>query len=168
LVNLDLSPLLNGGEPLTLQSLEGRVALVNLWGTWCGPCRREFPQLQKLEQQFSKEPDFKFVSVSCGNEVPEHLEDLRRLTEAYAREMGATFPIYFDSQLATRKSIFNASFSTMMPTTIVLDRTGKVRGIWTGYAPGDERVMESLVRELLAEPAAKPPPEATASAATVR
>jgi thiol-disulfide isomerase/thioredoxin len=167
LVRLDLYPLLNGGEPLTLSSLEGRVALINLWGTWCGPCRREFPQLQKLEQQFSGEPDFKFVSVSCGQESPEDLDDLRRQTEAYVREMGATFPIYADPEAASRKSVFNASFSTAMPTTIVLDRTGKVRGVWTGYASGDERVMESLIRELLAEPTggAKPEAEASASAA---
>lgn len=152
LPGIDLSSLVGQGEPLTLESLEGKVVLMNLWGTWCGPCRREFPRLMKLEERLRGNPDFKFVSVSCGQENPEVLTDLRQRTEAYATEMGATFPIYADPFWRTRKAVAATAYdSGTMPTTVVLDRTGKVRGIWTGYASGDERVMEELVLELLSE-----------------
>jgi thiol-disulfide isomerase/thioredoxin len=154
LPSVQLVPLVGDAEPLSLESLEGSVVLMNLWGTWCGPCRREFPRLMKLEERLRGEPDFKFVSVSCGQENPEPMTDLRRRTEAYVTEMGAPFPIYADPHWATRKAAFATSydFGGTMPTTVALDRAGKVRGIWTGYADGDERVMEELIRELLVEP----------------
>ncbi len=153
LPGIDLLPLVGNGEPVTLESLEGKVVLLNLWGTWCGPCRREFPRLMKLEERLRGNPDFKFLSVSCGQESPESIPDLRLQTEAYAAEMGAKFPIYADPFWQTRKAVAATAYDSRgtMPTTVVLDRTGKVRGIWIGYAGGDERVMEELVLELLSE-----------------
>ncbi len=159
---IDLVPLVGGGEPLTLASLEGKVVLMNLWGTWCGPCRREFPRLMQLEARLRGEPDFKFVSVSCGQEFPERLVTLARVTDAYVSDLEAHFPVYADPQGTTRNAVFRTVHEATMPTTVALDRTGKVRGIWTGYADGDERVMEELVRELLAEPRVTAPSQAGA------
>jgi thiol-disulfide isomerase/thioredoxin len=151
--SLELVPLIGGGEPLTLDSLAGRVALVNLWGTWCGPCRREFPKLMKLEAEFRSESDFRFVSVSCGLDLPDRLPELEQETAAHVTAMGATFPIYADPLWTTRKAVWSVAYSPSgtMPSTVVLDRTGKVRGIWSGYFSGDERLMEELIREILEE-----------------
>jgi thiol-disulfide isomerase/thioredoxin len=150
---LDLVPLIGDASPLNLDSLEGKVTLINLWGTWCGPCRREFPKLMTLEEKFRSEPDFRFVSVSCGLELPDELAELERETSAYVKAMGATFPIHADPLWTTRKAVWSVAFSPSgtMPSTVVLDRTGKVRGIWQGYFAGDERLMEALVREILNE-----------------
>jgi hypothetical protein len=122
----------------------------------------------KLEERLRGNPDFKFLSVSCGQENPEPMQDLRRRTEAYVAEMGATFPVYADPFWNTRRAAFATSydFGGTMPTTVVLDRTGKVRGIWTGYADGDERVMEELVREVLAEGQTAPAPGSPGTSST--
>jgi hypothetical protein len=106
-----------------------------------------------LEEKFRSEPDFRFVSVSCGLELPDELAELERETSAYVKAMGATFPIHADPLWTTRKAVWSVAFSPSgtMPSTVVLDRTGKVRGIWQGYFAGDERLMEALVREILNE-----------------
>src|SRR5688572_173637 len=63
-----LAPLTGTEKRVRLEDLKGKVVLINYWGTWCGPCRMEFPQLAALEKRLRGEPEFLFLSVSCGND----------------------------------------------------------------------------------------------------
>ena len=153
LVALDLQPLTGTTDGLTLDSLRGKVTLINFWGTWCPPCLREFPHMVELWDEFRDKPDFKFVSVSSTFDAPENVEDVRQKTAQFLRSRSTAMPTYIDANGATRQLVASVlgTPSLSYPTTILLDRAGIVRATWTGYESGYEHQMEKLVAQLLSE-----------------
>ena len=154
---LQLEPLTGDSRPVTTQDLSGRVTLVNYWGTWCPPCNAEFPHILELAAQFGKDEDFRLYSVSCGGDSrnPDHdLDPLRDETEAFLKAKDATIATYADQNLASRRAMaveLELSDGFAYPTTIVFDRSGRIRGFWVGYEASDTSEMRSLIKELLAE-----------------
>ncbi len=149
---LRLEPLTGDPAPVTLDDLNGRVTLINFWGTWCPPCIRELPDIVDLGQRFADREAFRLYAVSCGPENDPQIDELREptLTFLSAREM--TLPTYADPQAATRSAMsVKLDIPIAYPTTLVLDREGIVRGCWQGYdarAAGD---MEKLIEQLLSD-----------------
>lgn len=86
LLRLDLTPLTPTSPPLSLDDLRGKVTLVNFWGTWCPPCREEFPHLAAIEKQYRGHADFQFVSISLGLEQPEDIAELSRATRDFLHQ----------------------------------------------------------------------------------
>ena len=151
LLEFRLQPLLGADAELGLDDLKGRVSVVNFWGTWCPPCRIEFPHLVELRHKLKDRPDFQLLPVSCGGGRDDNLAALREETEAFLRQQGFELPIYADRDAWTRMA-----FDELLgyqglgyPATLVLDRGGKIRGVWVGYREGDERDVETLVTTLL-------------------
>jgi len=100
------------GEPLPPSSYRGKVVLVNFWGTWCGPCRKEQPVLQRLSEEF--EGRVQFIGV-------DFLDDQAAARE-FVREFGVTYPsIVDDGPLGHR---FGVPYA---PATFLVDRTGEMR-----------------------------------------
>ena len=77
LLHFRLEPLTGESQPASLDDLSGRVVLVNFWGTWCPPCRAEFPHIVELNAEFAGRDDFRLYAVSCGSMTRD--EDLRAL-----------------------------------------------------------------------------------------
>lgn len=151
LAALDLQPLSGAAAALGPKELEGRVSLVNFWGTWCPPCRLEFPHVVQLAEKFRSRREFQLLAVSCPADRDGKLAELREDTESFLRQNGFELPIYADPQAQTRlalQELIGAS-SFSYPTTVVLDREGIIRGMWVGYRPGDERDVEALVEKVL-------------------
>jgi thiol-disulfide isomerase/thioredoxin len=146
LTKLELTPLTGSAGPVTLADLKGRVALVNFWGTWCPPCRQEFPHIVELERSFRDAPDFKLLAVSVGNgEAP---QELRANTLEFLKHTGAeNFVTYTDPDSVTMAAVSDALHSGgfVFPTTIVVDREGIIRALWRGYRPGVEGEMAAAV-----------------------
>ncbi|HEY5311103.1 MAG TPA: TlpA disulfide reductase family protein, partial [Pirellulales bacterium] len=158
LSDVDLQPLVGGGQPLGLADLRGKVVLLNFWGTWCPPCRVEFPQLVELSRTWRDAPRFQAVLVSCSTGA-ENLHELRQQTADFLKSSPADLPIYADVQWRTRKAVSDAIGFRGYPTTLVLDGDGQIRGKWVGYGSGTIVQIDSLLRELLstpAEPATQP------------
>jgi thiol-disulfide isomerase/thioredoxin len=156
---LQLEGLTGDSKPVSLDDLQGRITLINYWGTWCPPCQREFPHIVELAEKFAGQDDFRLYAVSCGQQVAdENPNDLRRATQRFLESNQVTLPAYADQNRASRHAMTVAldleDFA--YPTTLVLDRQGKVRGLWIGYAPGSEREMRSLIQDLLEKPAPQP------------
>jgi thiol-disulfide isomerase/thioredoxin len=153
LAQLSLRPLTGTPPPLELADIQGNVTLLNFWGTWCPPCRIEFPHLANLEKQYRGRDGFLFCSVSCGYDQNEQEDDLRSETEAFLEQQKADLSTYFDPQFVSRLAVVQATGGQGFgyPTTLILDKTGIIRGIWSGYAPGVEEEMKALVAEMLAE-----------------
>lgn len=153
LTTIELTPLHGDAAPIGPQELEGRVSVLNFWGTWCPPCRAEFPHLLKLREKFQGRPEFQLLSVSCGTGRDSDLAELREETELFLNEQGAELPVYADRYAQTRVAVGNllkaSDFS--YPTTLVLDAEAKIRGVWVGFQPGDQRQLEALVAKLLGE-----------------
>lgn len=145
---LDLQPLVGTSRTLDLKSLQGKVVLLNFWGTWCPPCRAEFPHLAKLEAEWHDSPNFRGVFVSCGA-GRDNLGELREQTVAFLKDHQPAPAIYADPDGRTRAAVSKAVGFRGYPTTLVLDGEGNVRGHWVGYRSGVEVEIESLVRELV-------------------
>ena len=129
-----------------------KVTLVHYWGTWCVPCLREYPEIVGLYRSQQDNPDFKLVSVSCSR-GPDSIEEIRATTAEYYQQANAEIPTYADATGDTFVPIVKTLDERAMvfPTTIVLDRTGTIRGVWRGYSQLGVSEMSDMVNALLAE-----------------
>ncbi len=146
---LELEPLTGDAEPVNLKNLAGHVVVVNFWGTWCPPCRQEFPELAELYAEFRKNPEVRLLAVSCGpdgKEDPKELwENTRRFLAGSRREM----PTYADPNETTRVAFDRVVGLQAFPTTFVMDRDGIIRGVWPGYHSRVVSEIKDLVQRLL-------------------
>lgn len=126
----------NSGKNLKLSEFRGQVVMINFWATWCGPCRQEMPLLNRIQEQYRK-AGFILLGVN--------IDDRPEAAQAMAKNLGVNFPILFD----TEKRVSRFYDVNAMPSTLLVDRDGKVRYVHLGYRPGYETRYEAQVRELL-------------------
>ena len=123
------------GEAMSLADFRGKVVLLNIWATWCAPCRREMPTLDRLRAELGG-PDFEVVALSIDRKgVP--------AVQAFYAELGLeTLAIYVDETGAAQRalSVFG------LPTTLLLDRDGNEIGRLLGPAEWDSPEMVSFFR----------------------
>ncbi len=148
---LDLHPLANSNTAPTSQSLSGKVVVLHFWGTWCPPCRAEFPEFVELAKKFSEEPRVTIVSVSCSGGPEYNLEDLKSETEAYLSNVAPGMQTYCDPAAMTRTQIgMLLSGGTFgYPTTILADGEGKIAQVLAGYGEGDMKKLEERITSML-------------------
>lgn len=133
------APRLDGPGTLTLDSLRGRVVLVDMWASWCVPCRGSLRAYDALRARLA---DRGFEVVAIG------LDDERALAERFLAEVPVTFPVVWDEghQIVARYPI------DAMPTALVLDRQGVVRHVEKGFLADSEATLTRVIEELLAAP----------------
>jgi thiol-disulfide isomerase/thioredoxin len=146
----ELEPLTGGGETFTRANLRGKVTLVNLWGTWCGPCEEEFPYLVAIYESFKNQRDFQYVSISYPGE-PQPLSELREATGEFLTRQRASHPTYYDQAGQTAGALEMIDVQPAFPTTLVIDGDGILRGVWQGYNRASMAEIEELVAKLLGE-----------------
>ena len=153
-----------GDLPLTLladpsrrlPTFAGHVTLLNFWGTWCPPCRRELPGLVRLADRLRNEPAFQLVAISCGGRAPEDMAALTESTNAFLREavspaQRSAIEPWADPDGRTRM-IFSASFGfEAFPTTYLIGPDAKVRQVWVGYRSRDEADIARAIVATLKE-----------------
>lgn len=145
---LDLMPITLNEKPVLLADLSGKVTLLIFWATWCGPCRAELPEIAEIGEEFEDNKDFLLLPVSCGSE---NLIQLSTDSVLMLRDMELEMPCYSDPTGQTRHALATVSGTPQMslPTTLVLDRKGVVRGVWAGFRPGQGENMQKLIAKLL-------------------
>jgi peroxiredoxin len=126
------------GREVTLASLRGRVVLVDFWASWCEPCAREMPLLQRLHEQYQAQ-GFTVVGVSIDNDAA----NIRRFLERHR----VTFPILHDP--GPRPRVAGAFGLPAMPTSYLIDRNGIVRYRQAGYRANEGPRLEQQVRALV-------------------
>lgn len=85
------------GSPVTLADYRGKVVLLNVWATWCGPCREEMPSMQALYDAFPRDNfEIAAISVDASPGAPDATGNLGGDPVAFARDLGLTFPILLD------------------------------------------------------------------------
>ena len=125
------------GRPFSLESLRGRVVLLDFWAPWCIPCRKSFPFLQTLQDRHADEG----LSV-----VGLTLDGDRQAVREFLDETSVTFPIVTDP---SEKS--GEAFGVVaMPTTLLIDRAGQVVARFEGGGEAVHRRIEQAVAPLLA------------------
>jgi thiol-disulfide isomerase/thioredoxin len=126
-------PKLGGGD-LSLADYRGKVVMVNLWASWCGPCRREQPELERVWREY-RSRGVQFLGVN----VRDHAAAAR----AFQDEFDVTYPSFFDdsSRLAF---VLKAQ---VLPATYVIDRDGRIAFRLTGTVDGAllRRVLDATL-----------------------
>jgi thiol-disulfide isomerase/thioredoxin len=127
-----------------LSDFQGKVVVINLWASWCGPCRREVPEYEKIRTEFESQ-NVIFVGLTT--------EDPRAATERvqrFLREVSFGFRLgWADRELA--RTLMNGR--NAIPQTIVVDTEGRIVSHWEGYAANrsgnrlKQAVEQALVRE---------------------
>lgn len=129
------------GKSLKLSDWKGRVALVNLWATWCAPCRKEMPDLAKLQKELGSD-DFEVVAISVDRKGAE-------ASAAFLKETGAdSLRLYVEPTTA----ILNDIQALGLPATVLIDRQGREIGRLLGPADWASPEAIALVKAALAEP----------------
>ena len=142
-----LEPLTGGGKPVTAAELSGKVTLINFWATWCGPCKLEFPGLLELEEHFRSRQEFQFFSVSTGNEG----ENLKQATTKFLADRKTTLATYQDplDQTQQRLQLVAKIEGFGLPTTVLIGKSGEIRGLWVGYILGDDSRQRDAIEAAL-------------------
>ena len=132
------------GAPKTLGDFKGRAVLLNLWATWCPPCRAEMPSLDRLEGELGGE-DFEVVTVNIDTRDPD--KPKRFFEEIAVRNLTR----YADPTAAIFKDLRGQNLAFGMPTTLVVDAEGCLVGHMAGAAEWDSHEAKTLLGEVIAE-----------------
>ena len=138
-------PSLTRGE-LSLSDYDDHVVLINIWATWCLPCREEMPSMQRLYDAFEGE-DFEILAVSV--DAPAGQQDASGYPGgdlgAFAHEYGLTFPILHDPSGSIRQTYL----TTGVPESFVVAKGGVIGKKIAGPTEWDLPVNQELIRRLL-------------------
>ncbi|MFW5947932.1 MAG: TlpA family protein disulfide reductase [Gemmatimonadota bacterium] len=138
-------PRIDGGTT-RLASLRGRPVVVNIWATWCTPCVREMPSLQRVYERYRDE-GLEIVAVAVDIEPGERRADGRiaGVVSAFVEEHGLTFPVVVDPSGTTEQE-FGTEY---LPTTVLIDRQGRIRVREIGARDWDQEPAVDMIRALM-------------------
>lgn len=127
------------GQPTTLAAKKGKTLLVNLWATWCPPCRKEMPSLNALQKELGSDR-FEVMAISL---------DTRNLErrKAFLDEIGATSLTFYGDPQGKTLPIMKAASGVMgLPTTLLIDDQGCQLGLLQGEAKWDSPDARALMK----------------------
>jgi thiol-disulfide isomerase/thioredoxin len=131
------------GNPVTLADWRGRVVLINLWATWCAPCRREMPSLSRLQVKLGGD-DFEVLAISVDRKGAE--ASAKFLSETGAENLA----LYVDETFKVARDLKAPG----LPVTILVDRQGREIGRVTGPAEWDSEDALALIGAVIEDRAA--------------
>ncbi len=126
------------GQPMSLADFRGKQVLLNIWATWCGPCREEMPTLDRLQTRLGG-PDFQVVALSIDREGIDVVRDF------YAELDLRALRIYVDTSTMAPINLNVIG----VPTTLLLDGNGREIGRYTGPTEWDVEAVVGAIRERL-------------------
>lgn len=125
------------GTMTKISQRKGKVLLLNVWGIWCGPCRAEMPHLAEIEEKY-REQGLEVIGLNIGdsNGQTESVDAIRK----FAEQMKLNYTLAISPDPSTRQ-FYLQTRAQVVPQTILVDRTGHLRGVFIGGSP---RVIESM------------------------
>lgn len=136
-----------GGSSLDLsEDYAGRPVLLNVWASWCGPCKLELPELKQLRRTYkSKGLAIVGINVDTNNQ------------QSRARAVRDRFALPFPSVADAQSSIANQLGATALPTTVLLDRQHRIVWRHQGLLRADHPLLKAKIEAVLSEPKPNPP-----------
>ena len=125
------------GETVTLADLRGRAVLVNVWASWCAPCRAEMPAMQRVYDEYK---DQGLVVLAVNSTVQDSLANV----QSFAAELGLTFPILLDTD-GTATALYQVR---ALPYSFFIGRDGVIREVVPG-GPMSEALLRTRVEMIL-------------------
>ena len=133
------------GKMISLADHRGQVVLLNIWATWCKPCREEIPALETLHQRHAAAGLLVAgVSIDLTSEKPR--------VESFARALGATYPLWLDPD----DRVSNTFLAIGVPATYLIGRDGTLRWRHMGPVTADDPALQAALTVALAETAPTP------------
>jgi thiol-disulfide isomerase/thioredoxin len=127
------------GKALSLGDFAGKVVLVNLWATWCAPCRKEMPSLERLQTRFGDKIAILAISEDIGG---------NKVVVPFIAKLGLkAVKVYLDP----KNAVGQAFKVDGLPTSLLIDRQGRVLGRVEGEAEWDSPKMLAVIEPLLSE-----------------
>jgi peroxiredoxin len=123
------------GKSFSLHDFRGQVVLVNLWATWCPPCKKEMPTLESFYRTY-KDEGFTIVAVNDGDPAPDVLQ--------FVKDYGLTFPVWLDP---TYQGTDHAFKTVNLPSSYVINRDGTIVLSWVGGI--DRKTLEKYVTPMI-------------------
>ena len=128
----------DASKSVSLSQFRGQVVMLNFWASWCGPCRQEMPLLESIYKKYNR-LGFTLIGVN--------VEPDSNAANEWLKQTPVSFPILYDKDSKVSKMYDVAG----MPSTVIIDRAGKVRVLHRGYKPGDENEYLDSIRTLVRE-----------------
>jgi thiol-disulfide isomerase/thioredoxin len=123
------------GKTWTLASVQGKTTLINVWATWCGPCRLELPHLQKLHDKVKEREDVQVITFN--------VDDNAGLVEPFLQENNYTFPV-----LLARSFVDEFAGPLGIPTNWISDRAASIRVESLGFGGDGEEWMKQALDQI--------------------
>ncbi len=130
------------GTAFTVNDKKGKVILLNLWATWCGPCRAEMPALVRLQDRHGAQ-GFEVLGLNTDDEEVEKIN-------SFAASMKLNYPLAW-ADTGLQSSLLKISKFPGIPQSFLLDREGNLRGVFRGANQADIAKMEETVAKVMAE-----------------
>lgn len=141
------APVLTGtdldGEPVDTATWLGNPGVINVWASWCAPCRAEAPELVAVAKQ---NPDVQFLGLDT--------RDSDAAARAFVSKFGIAYPNLSDPNGQLVLKFSDSLPPQSIPSTLLIDREGRVAGRFLGAVAASE--LDAALQDLLAEPAADP------------
>jgi thiol-disulfide isomerase/thioredoxin len=130
------------GTTFKVADKKGKVLLLNMWATWCGPCRAEMPSLVALQDKF-RDKDFEVLGLDTDDEKA---DDIRR----FAGDMKLNYTlVWADNNM--QSELVNISKFGGIPQSFLVDREGHLRAVFKGGSPAEIQKMSELVESVVNE-----------------
>jgi thiol-disulfide isomerase/thioredoxin len=134
------------GKTLKLEQYQGKAIIVNIWGTWCGPCRMEIPELMKMKEEFGGK-GLEVVGLSLGRE---DISEPESLVKSYATATKINYDIGFFTE-EIRTGLNKIAPIGAVPTSYLISKDGKIRAVFQGAGPKTIEKLRAAVEKAVNE-----------------
>lgn len=128
------------GTTFKLQDKKGKVVLVNLWATWCGPCINEMPHLNEMQEKF-KDKGFEIIGLDIDEESKEEID-------AFAAKQKLNYQLGWSGN-AVKNEFVKVTKLDGIPQSILINRDGQLTGVFTGGSPSVVNKMKETVEKIV-------------------
>jgi thiol-disulfide isomerase/thioredoxin len=132
----DISALDEKGNPVRFADLRGKIVVMNLWASWCEPCKKELPEINKLAEKYKDAVLFLAVNI----------DESRAPADRFLKGIN---PVHFRSVFDAKQAVPAAMKSNVMPVSYVIDERGKIFYMNKGYRSGDEKKLDQAIKALI-------------------
>lgn len=127
----------------TIKQHSGKVIFVNVWATWCSPCRKEFPDINKIQENFKGE-NFQMISISA-----DYPDEIKTKILPFLSKFNIDFPVFVQNFKDSQDFInmINKKWNGALPATMIIDKKGRISSFSIGLK--DYNYFESEIKKLL-------------------